>query len=134
MRSKEWNTDDNQLASGSNDNKLLVWNGLDESPLYKFEHNAAVKALAWNPHQRELLASGGGTADRRIRFWCTLTGTPLHEIDTGSQVCNLAWSKNSKNWYLSWIFPKSNNGMEISFNETSRGINRSYLSSIISSG
>lgn len=59
------------------------------------EHLAAVKAIAWSPHQHGLLASGGGTADRCIRFWNTLTGQPLQCIDTGSQVCNLAWSKHA---------------------------------------
>ena len=91
-----WNTEDGQLASGGNDNKLMVWDKLSETPLYKFsEHTAAVKAIAWSPHQRNLLASGGGTADRRIKFWSTSTGQCIQELDTGSQVCNLAWSKNS---------------------------------------
>lgn len=77
---------------------------------------AAVKAIAWSPHQHGILASGGGTADRCIRFWNTLTGQPMQCVDTGiytinlyitifqlliiiyysgSQVCNLAWSKHS---------------------------------------
>lgn len=91
-----WNTEDGQLASGGNDNKLMVWDKLSQTPLYKFsEHTAAVKAIAWSPHQRHLLASGGGTADRRIKFWSTATGSCVQELDTGSQVCNLAWSKNS---------------------------------------
>ncbi|TAQ85408.1 hypothetical protein B7494_g6266 [Chlorociboria aeruginascens] len=91
-----WNCEDGQLASGGNDNKLMVWDKLSESPLWKFsDHTAAVKAIAWSPHQRGLLASGGGTADRRIIFHDTLRGTAINEIDTGSQVCNLAWSKNS---------------------------------------
>ncbi|XMA08151.1 hypothetical protein WAI453_000942 [Rhynchosporium graminicola] len=91
-----WNCEDGQLASGGNDNKLMVWDKLNETPLWKFsEHTAAVKAIAWSPHQRGLLASGGGTADRRIIFHDTLRGTVINEIDTGSQVCNLAWSKNS---------------------------------------
>ncbi|KAL7899104.1 WD40-repeat-containing domain protein [Trichoderma sp. SZMC 28014] len=92
----KWNCDDGQLASGGNDNKLMVWDKLSDTPLWKFsEHNAAVKAIAWSPHQRGLLASGGGTADRRIIFHDTVKGTVVNEIDTGSQVCNLAWSKNS---------------------------------------
>ncbi|KAJ8611505.1 hypothetical protein MRB53_037912 [Persea americana] len=92
----KWNQADGQLASGGNDNKLLVWDGVGTEPLWKFtEHTAAVKAIAWSPHQRNLLASGGGTADRRIRFWNTSTGTLINELDTGSQVCNLAWSRNS---------------------------------------
>lgn len=92
----KWNADDGQLASGGNDNKLMVWDGLNETPLWKFaNHTAAVKAIAWSPHQKGLLASGGGTADRRIIFHDTRKGDVINEVDTGSQVCNLAWSKNS---------------------------------------
>ncbi|KIE00430.1 WD40 repeat-like-containing domain protein, partial [Metarhizium majus ARSEF 297] len=92
----KWNCEDGQLASGGNDNKLMVWDKLSESPLWKFsDHTAAVKAISWSPHQRGLLASGGGTADRRIIFHDTVKGTVVNEIDTGSQVCNIAWSKNS---------------------------------------
>ncbi|KAJ2901305.1 hypothetical protein MKZ38_001972 [Zalerion maritima] len=91
-----WNCEDGQLASGGNDNKLIVWDKLSETPLWKFsDHNAAVKAIAWSPHQRGLLASGGGTADRRMIFHDTVRGSVLSEVDTGSQVCNIAWSKNS---------------------------------------
>lgn len=90
----KWNTSTNQLASGGNDNKLFVWDGLNTVPLYRFgQHRAAVKAIAWSPHQSGLLASGGGTADMHIRFFNTITGNLLSEVDTGSQVCNLAWSK-----------------------------------------
>ncbi|KAI1336154.1 WD repeat domain-containing protein [Xylariaceae sp. FL0016] len=92
----KWNCEDGQLASGGNDNKLMVWDKLSETPLWKFsDHTAAVKAIAWSPHQRGLLASGGGTADRRIIFHDTVRGTVAHEVDTGSQVCNISWSKNS---------------------------------------
>jgi cell division cycle 20-like protein 1 (cofactor of APC complex) len=89
----KWNADENQLASGGNDNKLFVWSDTNETPLHRFnDHTAAVKAIAWNPHQHGILASGGGTADKRIRFWNTLTGSLLSEVDTGSQVCNLVSS------------------------------------------
>jgi len=85
-------------------------------PLWKFtDHTAAVKAIAWSPHQRTLLASGGGTADRRIKFWNTKTGQFISEVDTGSQVCNLAWSKTSneivsthgysQNQVIIWKYP-----------------------------
>lgn len=92
----KWNTDTDQLASGGNDNKLFVWGGTDMRPTWRFgEHRAAVKAIAWSPHQRGVLASGGGTADKKIRFWNSLTGGLVSEWDTGSQVCNLMWSRNS---------------------------------------
>lgn len=92
----KWNCDDGQLASGGNDNKLMVWDKLSDTPLWKFsDHTAAVKAISWSPHQKGLLASGGGTADRRIIFHDTVRGSVINEVDTGSQVCNIAWSKNS---------------------------------------
>jgi cell division cycle 20-like protein 1 (cofactor of APC complex) len=83
----KWSYDGTQLASGGNDNKLLLWDSRNSAPLARFaDHVAAVKAIAWSPHQRGLLASGGGTADRCIRFWNTLTNTPISKLDTGSQV------------------------------------------------
>mmetsp|Transcript_16289 Transcript_16289/g.19421 ORF Transcript_16289/g.19421 Transcript_16289/m.19421 type:complete len:575 (-) Transcript_16289:1211-2935(-) len=112
----KWSFDDQQLASGGNDNKLFIWNVQSTLPVARFsDHTAAVKAIAWSPHQHGLLASGGGTADRCIRFWNTLTATPLNCIDTGSQVCNLMWSKNinevvsthgySLNQIIVWKYP-----------------------------
>lgn len=92
----KWSFDGQQLASGGNDNKLMIWNHHSEQPLAKFsEHTAAVKAIAWNPNQAGLLATGGGTADRCIRFWNTHTLQPINYIDTGSQVCNLMFSKTT---------------------------------------
>jgi len=115
----KWSHDEKMLASGGNDNKLYVWalnHASPTSPVCRFsDHNAAVKAVAWSPHQNGLLASGGGTADRNIRFWNALTNMPLHRIDTGSQVCNLMWSKNvneivsthgySLNQIIVWKYP-----------------------------
>eukprot|EP00904_Undaria_pinnatifida_P008887 jgi/Undpi1/5128/HiC_scaffold_19.g08480.m1 len=112
----KWSFDDKQLASGGNDNKLLIWNAHSTSPVLRFsEHTAAVKAIAWSPHQHGILASGGGTADRCIRFCNSQTSARLNCIDTGSQVCNLMWSKNineivsthgySLNQIIVWRYP-----------------------------
>ncbi|THU66101.1 hypothetical protein C4D60_Mb05t10630 [Musa balbisiana] len=112
----KWSHDDRELASGGNDNQLLIWNQRSQSPLLKLtEHTAAVKAITWSPHQHSLVASGGGTADRCIRFWNTCNGNMLNCVDTGSQVCNLAWSKNvnelvsthgySQNQIMVWKYP-----------------------------
>ncbi|KAH7447391.1 hypothetical protein KP509_01G104700 [Ceratopteris richardii] len=112
----KWSYDDRELASGGNDNQLLVWGHQMTQPMLRFcEHMAAVKAIAWSPHQHGLLASGGGTADRCIRFWNTSTNSQLNCMDTGSQVCNLVWSKNvnelvsthgySQNQIVVWRYP-----------------------------
>ena len=91
-----WSPDRMTLASGANDNKLCLWDAAASSssrPRYELtEHQAAVKALAWSPHERNLLATGGGTADRCIKFWNTQSGSLLQSVDTGSQVCALQWN------------------------------------------
>ncbi|KAG0050199.1 substrate-specific activator of APC-dependent proteolysis [Gryganskiella cystojenkinii] len=113
----KWSSNGTQLASGGNDNKLMVWGQGSSTPTFTFnDHTAAVKAIDWSPHESNLLASGGGTADRHIRFWNTSTGTAISATDTGSQVCNLAWSKTSRelvsthgysqNQVLVWKYPQ----------------------------
>lgn len=90
----KWSFDEQQLASGGNDNKLFIWNQHSDNPVLKFcDHSAAVKALAWSPHQHGLLVSGGGTADRTLRFRNTLIGETSKILDVGSQVCSLMFSK-----------------------------------------
>lgn len=84
----KWSSEGSSIASGGNDNLLNIWDvGQSQQPRFVFKHHvAAVRALAWSPFQRNLLASGGGTADRTIRFWNTATGACLNYIDTKSQV------------------------------------------------
>jgi cell division cycle protein 20 (cofactor of APC complex) len=127
----EWNEDGTTLASGGNENYLCIWDaamsrrrnngrspgtGIRDSPrLLLTQHQAAVKALAWCPFHRGLLASGGGTADRTIKFWNSNSGAMLNSIDTGSQVCSLLWSKHqrelcsshgfSENQLILWRYP-----------------------------
>lgn len=112
-----WSFDNVSLASGGNDNKLLIWDAKTHTQQWRFaKHKAAVKALAWSPHKQGLLGSGGGTADRCIKFWNTSTGSMVKSVDTGSQVCNLVWSKSvnevcsshgySLNQVIVWRYPE----------------------------
>ncbi|KAI8365047.1 fizzy-related protein [Choanephora cucurbitarum] len=92
----KWNPEGTMLASGGNDNKLLVWDSHQDKVSHCFsEHQAAVKAISWSPHKRGILASGGGTADMTIKLWNTISGQMNASYHVGSQVCNLLWSKKT---------------------------------------
>eukprot|EP00850_Spirogloea_muscicola_P013187 SM000088S23728 [mRNA] locus=s88:331340:333659:- [translate_table: standard] len=122
-----WSPSGQQLASGGNDNQLLVWDSAGAGsggPLHRLDaHQAAVKALAWCPFQANLLASGGGTADRCIKFWNTHTGALVSSIDTNSQVCSLLWSQHereilsshgfSQNQLCLWRYPSMTKAAEL---------------------
>ena len=62
------------LASGGNDNKLILWNIYKGDMMIKFkEHKAAVKAVEFSPQQNNILLSGGGIKDQSICVWNILT-------------------------------------------------------------
>jgi cell division cycle protein 20 (cofactor of APC complex) len=93
----EWSPDGQQLASGSNDNLVHVWDRESATPRHVFaEHKAAVKALAWCPWKPGLLATGGGSADRTIRTWSTVTGECLSSVNANASVSSLVWSRTSR--------------------------------------
>jgi len=92
----KWSTHDPYLASGGNDNKLIIWDLKMRKKLKCFnDHQAAVKSVAWNPHQRNILLSGGGTNDKTIKVWNLQNFNLEKSINTDSQVCNIAFSKHS---------------------------------------
>lgn len=99
----KWNSSGNLLASGANDNLVLIWDKrFPETPRSVFDqHQSAVKALDWCPHQSNLLVSGGGTHDKHIRFWNVSTDEMIEEYNTGSQICSILWSKHSRNELVS---------------------------------
>ena len=91
---QKFNSFDDTLASGGNDNKVIVWDQRGGEIRRFSEHKAAIKALAWSPHQNGLLASGGGSNDKTIKLWNIKTGNKISSTDTGSQVCALEFSKS----------------------------------------
>jgi len=103
----EWRADGAQLATGGNDNLVSIWDArhLNAPKFQKYNHKAAVKALAWCPWQSNLLATGGGSNDRNIHFWNTTSGARVNSIDTGSQVTSLRWSLAYKELVSSSGFP-----------------------------
>ena len=63
---------------------------------HKWTLNAAVKAMAFCPWHRGLVAIGGGSNDRCIHFYHTRSGTCLATIDCAAQVTSLVWSSTRR--------------------------------------
>ena len=96
----KWSFDGNLLASGGNDNKLFIWSAHSSTPISKFSnHCAAVKGIAWSPHNHGVLASGGGSADKTIKFWNIRNGALIETINIEIQISALAVIKTSE-FYL----------------------------------
>ncbi|KAA8911526.1 WD40-repeat-containing domain protein [Sphaerosporella brunnea] len=107
-----WSPDGTMFASGGNDNVAFLFMTSDmEGPRdaagflkttpqlvvhggekWRWEHGAAVKAIAFCPWQRTLVATGGGSNDRCIHFYHTTSGACLNTINVAAQVTSLIWS------------------------------------------
>lgn len=72
---------------------VLVTRGQEKQ---KWIHSAAIKAIAFCPWQRGLLAIGGGSNDRAIHFYHTFSGACLATIDVQAQVTSLIWSTSRR--------------------------------------
>ncbi|PIA32531.1 hypothetical protein AQUCO_04400020v1 [Aquilegia coerulea] len=115
----KWSGTGKLLASGGNDNVIKLWEASnlrsDRVVHCLKDHCAAIKALAWCPHEYNILASGGGTTDRCIKMWNSHTGKCIQSIDTTSQVCALEWNRHhneilsghgySNNQLSLWTYP-----------------------------
>ena len=63
---------------------------------YKWLHSAAIKAIAFCPWQRGLIATGGGSNDRAIHFYHTFSGGCLATINVQAQVTSVIWSTSRR--------------------------------------
>jgi meiosis-specific APC/C activator protein AMA1 len=70
----------------------LVRNLKPGSEKHRWEHGAAVKAIAFCPWRDGLLATGGGSNDKCIHFYHTTSGATLATIAVAAQVTSLIWS------------------------------------------
>lgn len=64
----------------------------DRHAKHKWEHTAAVKAIAFCPWREGLVATGGGSHDKCIHFYHTTSGVALATIAVHAQVTSLIWS------------------------------------------
>lgn len=100
-----WSPDGTYFATGGNDNLCALFDSRKilapppgvaifraEAARHRWRLAAAVKAIAFCPWQRGLLAAGGGSNDRGIHFYHTMSGAALAVIDCAAQVTSLIWS------------------------------------------
>ena len=128
----EFNSEKNNISNGIY--KKLNYNFLRKKTFNKNDniiepliiinkHKGPVRALAWSPWQRSVLATGGGKKDNCIRFYNADTKSVIGEYNTGSQVCQILWNKyekeiisshgNNKNPIYVWSYPKMNRITEL---------------------
>ncbi|KAJ4881963.1 Protein FIZZY-RELATED 2 [Raphanus sativus] len=77
----KWSYDNRELASGGNDNKLLVWNQHPTQPVLRYYTSSQVCNLAWSKNVNELVSTHG-YSQNQIIVWkyptmsklATLTG------------------------------------------------------------
>ena len=74
--------------AGRNSSRVIV----DGAQKHKWMHSAAIKAIAFCPWQRGLIATGGGSNDRAIHFYHVYSGACLATINVNTQVTSLIWS------------------------------------------
>lgn len=82
----------NPISTTSGEPRTIV----DRQAKHRWEHTAAVKAIAFCPWRDGLVATGGGSHDKCIHFYHTTSGGTLATIAVHAQVTSLIWSSTRR--------------------------------------
>jgi meiosis-specific APC/C activator protein AMA1 len=112
-------TEEQYTIDGVRHIKIIPGRGLFQVVSRGFEtqrwiHKAAVKAIAFCPWQRGLLATGGGSNDRCIHFYHAFSGVCLAKINVASQVTSLIWSAKRREIAATFGFASPEHPVRIS--------------------
>ncbi|KAJ6016426.1 hypothetical protein N7540_011017 [Penicillium herquei] len=95
VRSIAWSPDGRQLASGSDDNTVRIWDPTTGQSVSTFEgHSDPVQSIAWSPDGRQLAS---GSLDNTVRIWDPATGQSVSTLEGHSDwVLSIAWSPDGR--------------------------------------
>jgi hypothetical protein len=86
-----WDTVGNNIASGSYDNTIKIWDGKSLKLFKTFEgHSDSVLSVSWNHDGNKIVS---GSVDKTIKIWDSSTGIVLHTLEGHSSlVLSVAWN------------------------------------------
>jgi WD40 repeat protein/transcriptional regulator with XRE-family HTH domain len=85
--------DERQLASGSWDGTITLWDLERSTPLWSVWQPTSVLGVAFTPDGRTLASNGN---DAIVRFWDPHSGTPLETLPHPAPVFAVAWSPDGR--------------------------------------
>lgn len=81
---------------------------------HHWNHDAAVKAIAFCPWRRGLVATGGGSNDKCIHFFHTPSGAALATISVSAQVTSLIWNTTRREIAATFGYPSPEHPYRVS--------------------